>query len=103
MRIHRPTVFWLFVLAFFITVTSVLFYTYGYRFSPTRGIFVYTGSLTIDSNPEAISIKIDGETVPDNRLGILNKASHIAGLAPGEYQIEVTAPGYESWQKKSHY
>jgi len=100
MRIHRPTVFWLFVLAFFITVTSVLFYTYGYRFSPTRGIFVYTGSLTIDSNPEAISIKIDGETVPDNRLGILNKASHIAGLAPGEYQIEVTAPGYESWQKK---
>jgi hypothetical protein len=100
MNIHRPTVFWLFVLGFFVAVASVLFYTSGYRFSFTRGIFVYTGSLTIDSNPDLISIKIDGETVPDNRLGILNKASHIAGLAPGEYQVEVTSPGYQTWQKK---
>jgi Tol biopolymer transport system component len=100
MTLHRPTVFWLFVLGFFLTVASVLFYTYGYRFSPTRGIFVYTGSLTIDANPDAISIKIDGEQVPDNQLGVLNKASHVAGLAPGEYQIEVTSAGYHTWKKK---
>ncbi len=100
MTLHRPTVFWLFVLGFFVSVTLVLFYTYGYRFSPTRGIFVYTGSLTIDANPDAISIKINGEQVPDNRLGVLNKASHIAGLTPGEYQVEVSAPGYQIWQKK---
>ena len=100
MKIHRPTVFWLFVMAFLVTVSSVLFYTFGYRFSPTRGIFVYTGSLTIDSNPDLIEIKINGETVPDNQLGILNKASHIGGLAPGEYQIEVSALGYAPWQKK---
>lgn len=101
MTLHRPTVFWLFVLGFLTTVTLVLFYTYGYRFSPTRGVFVYTGSLTIDTNPDnGIAIKIDGEQVPDGRLGVLNKASHIAGLAPGEYQIEVTVPGYQSWQKK---
>jgi len=100
MTLHRPTVFWVFVLGFFVTVGIVLFYTYGYRFSTNRGIFVYTGSLTIDANPDAISIKINGELVPDSQLGVLNKASHISGLAPGEYQIEVTAPGYQSWQKK---
>lgn len=101
MTLHRPTVFWLFVLGFFATVSLVLFYTYGYRFSPTRGIFVYTGSLTIDTNPDnGIVIKIDGEQVPDSRLGVLNKASHIGGLAPGEYQVEVSAPGYQVWQKK---
>jgi hypothetical protein len=100
MTLHRPTIFWIFVLGFFITVGLVLFYTYGYRFSTDRGIFVYTGSLTIDANPDAISIKIDGELVPDNQLGVLNKASHISGLAPGEYQVEVTAPDYQTWQKK---
>ncbi|MEK9173768.1 MAG: hypothetical protein AAB845_00700 [Patescibacteria group bacterium] len=100
MTLHRPTVFWLFVLGFFTTVGLVLFYTYGYRFSTDRGIFVYTGSLTIDANPDAISIKINGAVVPDSQLGVLNKASHISGLAPGEYQVEVTAPEYQSWQKK---
>lgn len=100
MKIPRPLVFWLFVAGFFVTAGLVLMYTFGYRFSPERGVFVYTGSLTIDSNPQTAEIKIDGTTVPQNRLGILNSSAHVPGLAPGEYQIEVSAPGYHPWQKK---
>lgn len=100
MKIPRPLVFWFFVASFFLTAFLVLMYTFGYRFSPERGIFVYTGSLTIDSNPQEVDIKINGTLVPQNRLGILNNSAHVPGLAPGEYQIEVGKDGYHTWQKK---
>ncbi|OGI21271.1 MAG: hypothetical protein A2808_01205 [Candidatus Moranbacteria bacterium RIFCSPHIGHO2_01_FULL_55_24] len=101
MQRFRPLIFLLFVAFFFITAALVLFYTFGYRFSPERGVFVYTGSITVDSNPQSVSISLDGVNVPENRLGILNSSAHIPGLPPGEHFVEVTAPGYTTWQKKA--
>lgn len=97
----RPFLFWIFVGVFFITASSVLFYTFGYRFNFERGIFVYTGSVSIKSNPETVAIHIDNELIPSAKLGILNNSIHLGGLAPGEHFIEVTAPGYRSWSKKT--
>ena len=95
----------LFFLAFFfvfiLTVSSVVLYAFGYRFSLARGIFIYTGSITLKSNPQAIEIRIDGETIPKKRLGLLNNSFHVPGLAPGEHFVEVTDPGYSTWQKKA--
>ena len=97
----RPFLFWLFVSAFFITAASVIFYAFGYRFSLDRGIFIYTGSITIKSTPETVTVSINGETVPQKRLGLLNQSIHLAGLPPGEHFIEVSAPGYRTWAKKA--
>lgn len=96
----RTLVFFLFVAAFFITAGSVVFYAFGYRFSFERGIFIYTGSLSIKTNVQTVSIKIDDVPIPEKRMGLLNNSIHIAGLNPGEHMIEVGAPGYHSWEKK---
>lgn len=97
---YRTLLFLLFVSVFFITAGSVLFYAFGYRFSLERGIFIYTGSLSLKTTPDTVDIKIDGIITPKKRLGILNNSIHIPGLNPGEHFIEVSAPGYRPWSKK---
>ncbi len=97
---HRTLLFLGFSLSFFVTSGSILFYTYGYRFSLERGIFIYTGSLSLKTNVEAVSIAVDNVTLPERRLGLLNNSIHIAGLNPGEHMIEVSAPRYRTWSKK---
>lgn len=97
----RPLIFLVFTATFFMTAGTVLFYSFGYRFNFERGIFIYTGSITIQSNPETVVIHVDGEEVPQKSLGIINKSIHIGGLPPGEHLIEVSAEGYQSWSKKT--
>jgi hypothetical protein len=101
MQTLRPFIFWSFVALFFLTAALVLFYTFGYRFSTSRGIFIYTGSITVNSNPSTVSITLDGKPVPENRLGFINRSTHIPGIPPGEHFISVTAPGYTTWEKKA--
>jgi hypothetical protein len=88
-----------FSLSFFLVTTGVLLYVYGYRFSFERGIFIYSGSITIKATPEEVSIKIDGEEVPPNKTGILNQSYLVSGLLPGKHFVEVSAPGYTTWAK----
>lgn len=97
----RSLLFWTFIGLFFITASSVLFYTFGYRFNLERGIFVYTGSISIKSSPETVDIRVDGELIPNAKLGILNNSIHIGGLAPGKHFIEISAPDYLPWSKKT--
>lgn len=97
----RPFIFFAFVGLFFITAFAVVFYAFGYRFNLERGIFVYTGSISIKSSPETVDVRIDDEPVSRKNLGILNNSILISGLAPGEHFIEVSAPGYLPWSKKA--
>lgn len=97
----RRIVFWTFVALFFVTASLVLFYAFGYRYSFERGIFVYSGSITLQTTPEDVVIRIDGDIVPKQRIGLLNNSIHIAGLTPGEYYLEVSAPGYKTWTKRA--
>src|SRR6185369_13500994 len=96
----RSLFFLLFVAIFFVSAASVIFYAFGYRFSYARGIFIYTGSLSLKTNIETVNVKIDDTVVPNKRLGLLNNSIQITGLTPGEHFIEVSAAGYRSWTKK---
>jgi len=100
MNRFRPFLFSVFSLSFFTITSVVLFYTFGYRFNFERGIFVYTGSISIKSVPEKVDITVDNELIPEKKLGILNQSIHIGGLNPGEHFIRVSAPGYSTWTKK---
>ncbi|MGK2849224.1 MAG: hypothetical protein ACSLEX_04125 [Minisyncoccota bacterium] len=100
MKYARHLLFWTFVTTFFLISTTTIFYAFGYRFNFTRGIFIYTGAISVKANPENVDIRIDDEMIPQQKLGILNKAILIAGLTPGEHRIEVSAPGYFPWDKK---
>lgn len=97
---YRSLLFLFFSASFFIAAGSVIFYTYGYRFSFERGIFIYTGSLSLKTNIKTVTVKIDNVVVSEKRLGILNDSIQVSGLHPGEHFVEVGAPGYKPWSKK---
>lgn len=86
-------------ISFLCITTGVLLYVYGYRFSFERGIFIYSGSITVKPTPEEVSIFIDGEEVPKSKAGILNQSYLISGLLPGKHFLEVKADNYHSWSK----
>lgn len=101
MRRIQRFVFWAFVGAFFITASLVLLYAFGYRFNFQRGIFIYTGSISIKSNPQNVDISVDNEVIPSQRISIINNAILVSGLAPGEHFVKVSADGYLPWSKKA--
>lgn len=85
---------------FFVTAATVLFFTFGYRFSFERGIFVYTGSITVKSNPRDVIISVDHEPVPEKMRNVINQSIHLTGIAPGEHFLRVEADGFKPWEKK---
>lgn len=91
---------WTLIVLFLTTTATVLFLTFGYRWSADRGIFIYTGSATIKSNPRTVDIYLDGEKVPNGMLNIINQSMHVAGIRPGEHFIRVEAAGFKSWERK---
>ncbi len=96
----RSFIFWSFTLAFFATAGLIIFYAFGYRYSHERGIFIYSGSITISALPQSIDIAIDNKPLSPQQYGILNETIHITGLIPGEHLLTISAPGYHSWSKK---
>lgn len=97
---HRSLIFWTVVIAFWVTAFLVLFHAFGYRYSFERGIFIFSGSITVKTLPETVDIEVDGELVPKKQLGILNNSIHITGLIPGEHILRISAPGYMPWEKR---
>ena len=98
-RFARRVLFWIFVCSFFIVASAVTVYSLGYRWSPERGIFIYTGSITLKTNPIDVALKIDGKPV-DAEKNRINNSYHIGGLVPGEHFVEASAPDHVSWSKK---
>lgn len=96
----RRIFFWTLSVLFFVTTSLIIFYALGYRFSFERGIFIYAGSITIKSNPRNINITLNGDSIPSKKINYLNNSYHIDGIKPGEYSLEVSAPGFRSWSKK---
>ncbi len=96
----RRIFFWFLVVFFLTTVPVVIFYTRGYRFSFEKGIFIYSGSVTIKSNPQKVNIYIDHEPAQSKKTNFINNSYHIDGIKPGEYLLEVSAPEYQTWSKK---
>jgi hypothetical protein len=97
--ISKRIFFWVLTALFFIITPLIIFYSLGYRFNSQRGIFVFTGSLSIKSNPLNVEIYIDQE-LKNGSLNRINSTYHVGGLKPGDHLIEVKAEGYNTWSKK---
>ncbi len=97
----RRIFFWILAILFIATTILVVFYALGYRFSRERGIFIYGGSITIKSNPRNVVITLDGQPVSQSKINFINSSYHIDGIKPGEYLLEVSAPGFQTWSKKT--
>ena len=97
----RKIFFWLLALIFIFTALAVILYTFGYRFNFQRGIFIYTGAITIKPVPQKADIFIDHKLISNKRINYLNNSYHINGIKPQSHLIEVKAPGYNTWFKKA--
>jgi len=74
-------------------------YSFGYRYSFERGIFIYSGAIVLKTNPSQVSIALDGTPLERNKVSIINGSNQIDGLRPGRYRIDITAPGFQTWSK----
>ena len=93
--------FWTLVFMFFLTSGSLIAYAFGYRYSFTRGVFIYGGSITLKTTPQEVDVYINNIHTPYNKLPALNSSYHITGIEPGDnYLLEVKAPGYQAWSKR---
>ncbi len=95
----RKIFFFTLVCSYILTATVIISLVYGYRFDFIQKIRIYSGSLTVKSNPQDVIIKINGKEPKSRYLNIINDSYQVNGLRHGNYDIEVTADGFKSWTK----
>ncbi len=97
--LSRKILFWILTFLFLFSATSIIIYSFGYRFNRERGIFVYTGSVTIKTTLKKIRIYLDNKKIPDRKIDFLNYAYNIDGIHPGEHFLSIVADKHQTWQK----
>jgi len=97
----RKVFFWILVLLFLMTAPVIILNAKGYRFDKDRGVFVHSGTITFKSNPQTVDIKLNDELFESKKLNRLNSSFNISGIVPGEYNIQVLAPDFQTWSKKT--
>ncbi len=99
-KIKRKIFFWFLVLLFFIITPIVILQAKGYRFDWHRGVFVFSGTISFKSNPQTVSAELNGVLNENKKLNRMNGAFNISGLLPMNYQLKISAPGFNPWNKK---
>ena len=81
------------VVMFVVAATMVILSAAGYRLELTNKEFVQTAMIAVKALPRNANLTINGQIYePDNLWRINN-------LNPGRYDIEVSKPTYNSWEK----
>lgn len=90
----RRLIYFSFIIIFFIVTPLTLLYTMGYRWNFYKNSLDKIGGLVIRTQPALVNIKI-------NDLKITKKTPWRSNsLLPNLYQISITKPGYQNWQKQ---
>lgn len=100
-NLKRKLFFWLLVLLFFIVAPLVVLHARGYRFDTKRGVFVYSGSIALKTNPQNFQLLINGQSNDSKQLNRINSSYNITGLLPSDYEIKISQDGFSSWSKKT--
>jgi len=95
----RVIFFWSLAALFLIVAPYVVFRAKGYRFDFDRGVFVYSGIISVKSNPQKIDLYVDGE-LEDSDINRINGSLNITNLMPREYNLTVKADGFQEWSKR---
>lgn len=96
---YRKLFFWVFVLLFLATTPAAILYSQGYRFDQYKRIFIHSGSVTVKSTPSNVNVYLDGTLQSSGALDIINDSVTLNGLRPGNYNLKISADGYDPWEK----
>jgi hypothetical protein len=78
---------------FIFSAPIIVLYVRGVSYDLETGKFTQTGILSIKTEPESVSIFLNGEKTSD-------KAENIKFLNPKEYEISLKKEGYFEWSKR---
>jgi hypothetical protein len=93
-RLYRHLLLGLFIAAFLVVTPAVLISTAGYRYDWRAGLLKETGSLSIDGEPEELTVYL-------NNLKLKGGLPvRLKSLTPRSYSVRLSAPGYYDWQKE---
>lgn len=100
-KIKRKLFFWTLAALFLITMPVVVLHARGYRFDISRAVFVYSGTIIFKSNPQNVDVKLNDEVTSSKKINRINNSYNLTGLLPSDYDIQISAPGFRSWSKKT--
>ena len=98
-KIQRRIFFWTLVVSFFIITPAVVLTAWGYRLDFQRGVFVRSGSINLKTNPQDFNLYINGKLQPSKQLNRVNNSYNISGLLPKNYDLTISADGFQTWKK----
>lgn len=82
------------IVVFLITTPVIVLFALGYKFDFESRQIIKTGSLIARTNPERADIYID------DKLQKSKTNSTIRFILPGDYNIQLSKDGYQSWTKR---
>lgn len=88
-RALRRIIFTLFVLLFFVSATTLLFYASGYRYHAGKRVIEKTGKLIVETQPRGARVVLAGAAVQP----LVTPAS-TSYLLSGEYDLTIEKEGY---------
>lgn len=100
-KIGRSIFFWLLVLSFVVICPLIILNSSGYRFDFSRGVFVYSGTLMLKTNPASPDIYLNNKLQESKRVNRINSSLSLTGLIPATYEIKVSAKEFQTWSKKT--
>ncbi len=99
-KLHRKIFFWAVFLLFAVSTPLVIMHSKGYRFDSQRGIFVYSGAITLKTAPSGVRVFLNDREQPSKSLDIINNSLTLNGLKPGTYRVRAEMDGYQEWEKE---
>lgn len=97
--LHRRLFMFFFIFLFLIIAPVIVLHTQGYRFDISKGIFVYSGSITIKGFPQDFEVYINDKPAEKGMLNVINDSYTINSMRPGKYNLKCTKDGYTAWEK----
>src|SRR5665647_358763 len=100
-KLYRAIFFWIMVALFIVIAPLTVLNAWGYHFDFSRGIIVKSGTISVKTSPTTADIYINGKIENSKKLNHINNTYNISGVIPNDYNLMITADGFQKWTKKA--
>ncbi len=93
--------FYFCAVAFFLMLTIILYYSFGYKYNMENGTTIQTGIIVIKTSPKDVIIYRNDKRIKNGRsiTNFFSNVIKIENLDKGKYNIKVQKDGYHNWEK----